>query len=183
MNVDNRIVHESDVNLLPEGATIIKSVYESTYEQVSYIVQLYDLEEQYRLRHLAPGQIQQERQGEKTSKIITQIRQRLDKLLADGNGMRGDLMQKALNYLRSFWDQLFLYIKDGRYCIDNSLAERTLRPMTVERKNSLTFGSHAGAKVSVIYHTFIETCKMCGVSTLEYFKEFFKAIIWKNSTD
>ena len=190
MNADNRIVHESDVNLLPEGATIIKSVYESTYEQVSYIVQLYDLEEQYRLRHLTPEQIRQERQGEKTSKIITQIRQRLDKLLADGNGMRGDLMQKALNYLRSFWDQLFLYIKDGRYCIDNSLAERTLRPMTVERKrsisdrllpkgrkNSLTFGSHAGAKVSVIYHTFIETCKMCGVSTLEYFKEFFKAIM------
>jgi len=25
----------------------------------------------------------------------------------------------------------------------------------------------------VIYHTLIETCKMCGVSTLEYFKEFF----------
>ena len=95
----------------------------------------------------------------------------------DGNGMRGDLMQKALNYLNSFWNQLILYLKDGRYNIDNSLAERTLRPMTVERKNSLTFGSHAGAKVSVIYHTFIETCKMCGVSTLEYFKEFFKAIM------
>ena len=24
---------------------------------------------------------------------------------------------------------------------------------------------------------FIETCKMCGVSTLEYFKEFFKAAV------
>ena len=101
-------------------------------------------------------------------------------------------------------------MKDDRYSIDrsamllgsskNSLAERTLRPMTVERKssslprllpartcslarartgrkNSLTFGSHDGAEVSVIYHTFIETCKMCGVSTLEYFKEFFKAAI------
>lgn len=32
-------------------------------------------------------------------------------------------------------------------------------PMTVERKNSLTFGSHDGAEVSVIYHTFIETCR------------------------
>ena len=138
---------------------------------------LYDQEEQYRLRHLTPEQIRKERQGEKTSKIISQILQRLDKLLADGNGMRGDLMQKALNYLNSFWNQLILYLKDGRYNIDNSLAERTLRPMTVERKNSLTFGSHAGAKVSVIYHTFIETCKMCGVSTLEYFKEFFKAIM------
>ena len=144
---------------------------------ISNIGRLYDLEEQYRLRHLTPQQIQQERQGEQTTKIIQKIRQRLDKLLSDTSGMRGDLMNKALNYLKSFWNQLILYLKDGRYSIDNSLAERTLRPMTVERKNSLTFGSHDGAEVSVIYHTFIETCKMCGVSTLEYFKQFFKAIM------
>ena len=122
-------------------------------------------------------QIQLERQGELTTKIIQRKRQRLDKLLAYTSGMRGNFMLMALNYLNSFLNQLFLYLKNGRYSIDNSLVERTLRPMTVERKNSLTFGSHAGAKVSVIYHTFIETCKMCGVSTLEYFKEFFKAIM------
>jgi len=52
-----------------------------------------------------------------------------------------------------------------------------VRTLTVERKNLLTFGSHAGAEISVIYHTFIQTCKMCGVSTLEYLKEFFKAIM------
>ncbi len=144
---------------------------------ITSIGRLYDLEEQYRLRHLTPQQIQQERQGEQTSKIIQEMRQRLDKLLADTIGMRGYLMHKALNYLKSFWNQLILYLKDGRYSIDNTLAERTLRPMTVERKNSLAFGSHDGAEVSVIYHTFIETCKMCGVSTLEYFKEFFKAIM------
>ena len=144
---------------------------------ISNIGRLYDLEEQYRLRHLTPQQIQQERQGEQTTKIIQKIRQQLDKLLADTSVMRGDLMNKALNYLKSFWNQLILYLKDGRYSIDNSLAVRTLRPMTVERKNSLTFGSHDGAEVSVIYHTFIETCKMCGVSTLEYFKEFFNAIM------
>ena len=51
------------------------------------------------------------------------------------------------------------------------------RLLPTGRKNSLTFGSHDGAEVSVIYHTFIETCKMCGVSTLEYFKEFFKATV------
>ncbi len=45
------------------------------------------------------------------------------------------------------------------------------------RKIPLGIGSNAGAKVSVIYHTFIETCKMCCVSTLEYFKAFFKAIM------
>ena len=27
------------------------------------------------------------------------------------------------------------------------------------------------------YHMFIETCKMCGVSTLEYYKQFFNSAI------
>ena len=181
-----------------------KYIWGMVNEEAEYFLKLigilYELEEEYRLRHLTPEQIRQERQGAKTAKIIQQLRQRLDKLLADTGGMRGDLMQKALNYLKSFWNQLFLYLKDGRYNIDrsalplgsskNSLAERMLRPMTIERKrsisdrllpkgrkNSLGFGSHAGVEVSVIYHTFIETCKMCGVSTLEYFNEFFKAIM------
>jgi hypothetical protein len=182
MYLDKELVDVDHLCCLAHARAKFKYAFEQGKdEDAEYFIRLigwlYDLEEQYRLRHLTPEQIQQERQGEKTGKIISQIRQRLDKLLADSSGMRGDLMQKALNYLKSFWDQLFLYIKDGRYCIDNSLAERTLRPMTVERKNSLTFGSHAGAEISVIYHTFIETCKMCGVSTLEYFKEFFKAIM------
>ena len=182
MYLDKELVDVDHLCCLAHARAKFKYAFEQGKdEEAEYFIRnigrLYDLEEQYRMRHLTPEQILQERQGEKTSKIISQIRRRLDKLLADGNGMRGDLMQKALNYLKSFWDQLILYLKDGRYCIDNSLAERTLRPMTVERKNSLTFGSHAGAKVSVIYHTFIETCKMCGVSTLEYFKEFFKAIM------
>ena len=182
MYLDKELVDVDHLCCLAHARAKFKYAYEQGKDEdaeyfIRNIGRLYDLEEQYRFSCLTPEQIRQERQGERTAKIIRQIRQRLDKLLADGNGMRGDLMQKALNYLGSFWDQLFQYLKDGRYCIDNSLAERTLRPMTVERKNSLTFGSHVGAKVSVIYHTFIETCKMCGVSTLEYFKEFFKAIM------
>ena len=56
------------------------------------------------------------------------------------------------------------------------------RLLPTGRKNSLGFGSHAGVEVSVIYHTFIETCKMCGVSTLEYYKEFFKAASKREQT-
>ena len=52
-----------------------------------------------------------------------------------------------------------------------------MRSMVLIVFDVVDFCSHAGAKVSVIYHTFIETCKMWGVSTLEDFKEFFKAIM------
>ena len=195
MYLDNELIDVDHLCYLAHARAKFKYALEQGKdEEAEYFLKLigilYELEEEYRLRHLTPEQIRQERLGAKTAKIIQQLRQRLDKLLADTGGMRGDLMQKALNYLKSFWSQLFLYLKDGRYNIDNSLAKRMLRPMTIERKrsisdrllpkgrkNSLGFGSHAGVEVSVIYHTFIETCKMCGVSTLEYFKEFFKAIM------
>lgn len=46
-------------------------------------------------------------------------------------------------------------------------------PLAGERKNSLFFGSGKMAGVSVAYHTIISTCKMQGVSALQYFKDVF----------
>ena len=45
------------------------------------------------------------------------------------------------------------------------------------RKNSLFFGSHKMAKASAMYHTTISTCRMMGVSVMEYLKTFFRRII------
>ena len=86
-------------------------------------------------------------------------------------------MEKAINYMNTFWTQLFAYLNDGSYSIDNSIAERFIRPLAGERKNSLFFGSDRMAHVSAVYHTIISTCKMQGVSVLDYFKRFFSEIV------
>jgi hypothetical protein len=52
------------------------------------------------------------------TRILQRLQQRLDELLEDCSGMRGYLMQGALTNLNRLWDQLFLYMKDGRYNID-----------------------------------------------------------------
>lgn len=83
-------------------------------------------------------------------------------------------------YLHHFWTQVFRYQKDGEYTIDNNLAERFIRPLTRERKNSLFFGSHKMARVSAAYHSVISTCKFHGISILEYLKKFFKEIVAGN---
>ena len=88
-----------------------------------------------------------------------------------------ELMEKALNYMNTFWTQLFAYLNDGSYSIDNSIAERFIRPLAGERKNSLFFGSDKMARVSTVYHTIISTCRMQGVSVLDYFKRFFSEIV------
>jgi hypothetical protein len=60
------------------------------------------------------------------------------------------------------------------FTIDNSLAERSIHPMTEDRKNSLFFCSTEGAKASAIFHTIIETCKLLGISARDYIIVFSK---------
>ena len=98
-------------------------------------------------------------------------------LLSPTHPPRGELMDKAVNYLQVFWKQLFAYLNDGRYDIDNSIAERFIRPLAGERKNSLFFVSSRMANVSAAYHTLLSTCRMNGLSALEYLKKFFHEIV------
>lgn len=139
--------------------------------------ELYQLEAQYDTGKLSAEQIKACRQNLKTKEIIIRLRSKLDAMLSDIHPPRGDLMEKALSYLNTFWTQLFAYTKDGCYTIDNSIAERFIRPLSGERKNSLFFGSGKMARVSAAYHTLISTCRMQGVSALQYFKMFFQAIV------
>ena len=119
--------------------------------------------------------------------VIAGIRNKLNYHLYFDDTPIGDLMQKAINDMNAFWKQLFNYRKDGNYTIDHSLAERSIRPMTVERKNSLFFCSTDGAKASAIFHTIIETCKLLGISAREYISRFLKEVSfgrtdWQNLT-
>lgn len=89
----------------------------------------------------------------------------------------GELMEKAVRYLDTFRTQIFRYTGDGRYSIDNNIAERNIRPLAGERKNSLFFGSNKMAGAPAIYHTVIATCRIKGISVLNYLKEFFLRVV------
>lgn len=92
----------------------------------------------------------------------------------------GSLQKKTVSYLDHYWKQVFLYREDGDYTIDNSLAERCIRPLANERKNSLFFGSDRMASVSAAYHFVVSTCRLQGHSILEYLRKFFTEIVEGN---
>ena len=69
------------------------------------------------------------------------------------------------------------YLNDGRYDIDNTIAERFIHPLASERKNSLFFVSSRMANVSAAYLAVGSTCRMNGRSALEYLKKFFHEIV------
>jgi len=142
---------------------------------IELIGKLYRLEDE--IRNLSPEEIHMARNSKAAIKIKEDLLKELDMLLGEKVGTSDTLMGKALRYFHKFRHQLFRYTEDGRYTIDNLIAERSIRPMTVERDNAPTFCSHRGVEVSALYHTVIETCKMQGYSALEYLEAFFSAII------
>ena len=147
---------------------------------LEYIGKLYALEKRYIELKLCSEDIRRQRNSAETTEIIIGMRSLLD-LMKSGNAPRhGSLMEKAVSYLDHFWNQVFLYRKDGDYTIDNSLAERCIRPLANERKNSLFFGSDKMARVSAVYHSIVSTCKLQGYSILEFLKKFFTEVVAGN---
>ena len=85
-------------------------------------------------------------------------------------------LKEAVNYLEKFWDEIFAYLKDGNYPIDNNIAERSIRKLTTQRNSMLHFGSDEGVEMAATYHSVISTVKMHGKSAWEFLGKFFTNI-------
>lgn len=140
------------------------------------IGQLYGLEKLYKAEGLTAEEIKARRNSADTCEIIAKLASNLHEMNNIKESL-GDLMQKAVNYLQSFWKQLMAWRNDGNYSIDNNIAERSIRPITLQRKSSLLFGSSKGVEMSAIYHTIIETCRQNGINARRYLQRFFQEII------
>ena len=173
MYLDNELMDIDHLCCLAHARAKFKYAFDQGSPQarifLEQIAKLYGMEDTYRREKLTADEIYRRRNSKETTEIIDRIRTELYDLLANPDENRSELMSKALNYLKNFWNQIFAYRNDGEYSIDNMAAERAIRPITVQRKNSLFFGSVKGIQNSAIYNTFIETCKQVGVSFRDYF--------------
>lgn len=80
---------------------------------------------------------------------------------------------KALHYLKNEWDKLIRYTLDGRYLMDNNLAENAIRPFVIGRKNWLFSQSVKGVKSSANLYSLIETAKANGLEPYAYLRVLF----------
>lgn len=51
----------------------------------------------------------------------------------------------------------------GKLELDNNICERSIRPMTLGRKNYPFMGSDGGGNAAAIAYTLVETCRMNSV--------------------
>ena len=140
---------------------------------IKYIEDLYNLERKYTKDNLTDEERGKQRQSLETKGILINLRTHLGIEKAKDPTTVTPYLQKALNYLDTFWTNIFAYTKDGSYPIDNNAAERAVRPLTTQRNSMLHFGSDEGAKMAAAYHSIISTVKMQGRSAWDYLGKFF----------
>lgn len=66
---------------------------------------------------------------------------------------------KAMAYMFSRFEQLSFYVNDSRLQIDNNPVERSIRPLTLHRKNCLFAGSHEAAHSAAIFFSLLGCCR------------------------
>lgn len=84
---------------------------------------------------------------------------------------------EALKYIAKYWDGLCLFLTDGRVEMDNNAVERTIRPIALQRKNSLFAGHDAGAQNWAVIASLIETCKLNKIEPNAYLTNTLTKIV------
>ncbi len=106
--------------------------------------------------------------------LFTALRQWLEQTQARISG-KSDLAG-AIRYTLSRWDAQTLVLRDGRACIDNNAAERSMRPMTLGQKNWLFAGSDSGGHSAAAAYSLIQTAKLNELDPEDYLRQVVQRI-------
>jgi hypothetical protein len=80
---------------------------------------------------------------------------------------------EALGYLITQWPKLVRYIEDPRLAIDTNLAENSIRPFALGRRNWLFADTVKGAKASAALYSIVSTARANGLEPYAYLRRLF----------
>jgi transposase len=86
-------------------------------------------------------------------------------------------LAKAMRYAIRHWPGLVAFLDDGRIEMDTNVVERSIRPVTLTRKNALFAGSDGGARHWAIAMTLIETAKLNSVEPMAWLTDVLERIV------
>jgi transposase len=85
-------------------------------------------------------------------------------------------MGQALAYLANHWQGLCVYLDDGRVEMDSNPVENLIRPLALNRKNSLFAGHDEGAQNWARLASLMATCKLNAIDPFAYMKATLEAL-------
>ena len=141
-------------------------------EILQRIAGLYAIEKQ--IRGTSPDQrrtVRQQRAKPLVADLEAFIRLQRERLSPKSN------MGLALAYLANHWEGLSVYLDDGRVEMDSNPVENLIRPLTLNRKNSLFAGHDEGAQNWARLASLVATCKLNGIEPFAYMKTTLEALV------
>ncbi|MDD3059237.1 MAG: IS66 family transposase [Candidatus Pacebacteria bacterium] len=87
--------------------------------------------------------------------------------------LKGSKMETAINYPLDRWEKLTRFLDYPYATSSNQLAENSIRPFALDRKNFLFCITPQGAEVSALYFSLVESCKAMGIDPHAYLTYVF----------
>jgi len=100
--------------------------------------------------------------------LLAQLKTWLERQETDRLVEPNSSLGKAIAYLLGHWETLTRFLSVPGAPLDNNTAERALKLMIRQRKNSLFYATEHGAYVASLLTSLIATCVQAGVNALEY---------------
>ena len=145
----------------------IKDTSPEARRVLEYIATLYELEANLKYAGADHDETRRQRQ-EKAVPILGFIKMMLEKYRTVDTP--ASALAKACDYALERWDGLCRYCEEGYYEIDNNVVERSIRPITLGRKNWLFVDSDESAKDAAVYMTLVGSCNLLGIAPYRYFE-------------
>jgi transposase len=102
----------------------------------------------------------------KSKPVLDEIRKQVE--AARSHALPASALAKACNYTLSLWQKLTRFLEYSELELSNNLAENSMRPVALGRKNWLHIGSpQAGPKIASILSV-VESCRRLKLSVRDY---------------
>jgi transposase len=141
-------------------------------EVIERIAAVYAIEK--RIRGLGADQRRAVRQSE-TKPLMEALKARLE-ATKDGISRQSTLVG-AINYALERWPGLTLFLNDGRLEPDTNIVERSIRPISIGKKNSLFCGDEGGGETWAILASLLNTAKLHEVDPEIYLTDILERMV------
>lgn len=106
---------------------------------------------------------------ERSRPLLNKIRAAVE--AARGSALPSSKLGRAIQYALGLWPKLDRFLEYPLLELSNNLAENSMRPVALGRKNWIHVGSpQAGPKVAAILSV-VESCRRLGIPVRKYFGE------------
>ena len=111
---------------------------------------------------------------EKEVPIIDELIRGVKERLVNGKLLPKCKLRQALGYLYGLAPYLKNYTKNAWARLDNNVAERAVRPLTLGRKNWLFVGNENGGQAAAVLLSLVQTCRALKINPRDYLEDVLK---------